>query len=88
MKTLQVWEEIVGRLQKIVEIANGTIVSVAGGQYFLPDFPKDLSAHLFKFVGARVGILRSIDGYRMRVLTTYVSPAHTVRAAPKECFER
>jgi len=83
IRTLQVLEEIVGWLEKAKETANGTIVSFAGLQYFLPDFPKDLHANLLKLVGVRIGILRSIDGYRIRILTAYASPAHTVRAAPK-----
>jgi hypothetical protein len=83
IRTLQVWEEIVGRLEKAEETANGTIACFAGLQYFLPDFPKDLHADLLKLVGAHIGILRLTDGYRIRVLTTYASPAHTGRAVQK-----
>jgi len=96
MKTLQLLEEVVGRLENVVETANGTIVSVAGGQYLLTSFPENLKGRLFELVGARVGILRLSDGYRIRVLNARASPAapsdscrsaHTGCAAP-ECFRR
>lgn len=91
-RTLQAWEEIVGRLEEAAETANGAIVNIAGVQCFLPNFSAELHADLLKLIGTNIGILRLTNGYRIRVLKRG-SISRTASARPyvlsrlKRCLE-
>ncbi len=82
IRPIHVWEEIVGRLEKVVEFRSGTIVNVAGMQYLLPNFPKESLKKLQQYRNYTVGILRTDKGYAIRLVTK------TSRARQETCANR
>jgi len=69
-RVLQVWEEVIGVLLQVYAQDEGeVIVNISGRIYVLKNFPEKLLENLKAHVQNLVGILRTEDGYAMRVIS-------------------
>lgn len=65
---LGIWEEVVGMLLQTTRQKNGNfVVNISGASYLLKNFTDDLLEKLKEHRNHVVGILRTDEGYAIRV---------------------
>ncbi len=68
-RRIYVWEELIGKLLEVIEIDEDIVVNVSGRLYKLPGFPRAMLDKLKEARGLVIAILRTDDGYLIRVVS-------------------
>jgi hypothetical protein len=63
---LAIWEEVLGHLHRIEEPQEGCLVALIGKIHVA--LPEEMAARLLQLQGQRIGIIRTEQDYRIRVI--------------------